>query len=223
MSCASREVIYPIFIECMEWAEDDPYWESVFENLAYGKAPHGTYITRDNLCCAQKKNTFSYPIENKDSAEVYAEVYALLSEKAGLVSDAERLKRMAECEVADKENDWISIRRKNVKDMLVEQFVIRMRKTHNLSAKQGEELLGVINTGLMLRSIAPTDVHMENGIIDYIEHIEFSDGMFTVDKDLYDVEVELTADLDVTQTPLSKIWHKYVEELRKTIVCRRSE
>jgi hypothetical protein len=224
MPCSNREVLYPIFLECTEWADDDPFWESVFENLAYGKAPHGTYISRGNLCCAHRRNSssFSYRIENKDSKLVYTEVYDLLSEKAGLVSDAERLRRMAECESVERENDWAAVRRKkNIKELLVEQFVIRKRKEHSLTPKQGEQLLGTINTALTLKSITQKDVHMEDGSIQSIEGIEFSEGAFEMKRNLYDVDVNLSADLVAAPTPLSKLWHKYIEEIRKTVVCRR--
>lgn len=221
MTCVNRELVYPIFLECIEWAEDDPYWESIFENLAYGKSPHGTYISRGNLCCSNKKRSFSYKIENKDSSEVYKEVFALLSHKVGLVSDAERLKRMEECESVEKENSWAVVqKKKNTKELLIEQFVTRMRNQHSLNMKQGKELLSIINTALTLKSITQNDVLMENGAIYAINDIEFSDGDFEIKRDLYNVDVSMTGDTTTEKTPLSKIWHKYVDELRKSLVCR---
>ena len=59
-----REIIYPIFLECCQFT-DDKFWENVFEDLAYGKTPYGTYISKDFLCCSYKKKEFSYKIEKK--------------------------------------------------------------------------------------------------------------------------------------------------------------
>ena len=59
-----REIVYPIFLECCQFT-DDKFWENVFEDLAYGKTPYGTYISKDFLCCSYKKKEFSYKIEKK--------------------------------------------------------------------------------------------------------------------------------------------------------------
>ena len=59
-----KELLYPIFLECSQHA-DDTFWENIFEDLAYGKAPYGTYISKDFLCCGYKKKEFSYKIEKK--------------------------------------------------------------------------------------------------------------------------------------------------------------
>jgi hypothetical protein len=48
---AKREIAYPVFLEACQYTED-AYWENIFEELAYGKAPYGTYISKDFLCCS---------------------------------------------------------------------------------------------------------------------------------------------------------------------------
>jgi hypothetical protein len=60
-----REIVYPVFLECCQYA-DDIFWENVFEDLAYGKPPYGTYISKGFLCCSFKNKEFSYKIERKD-------------------------------------------------------------------------------------------------------------------------------------------------------------
>ena len=48
------ELVYPFFLKCCEYT-DDIFWKFVFEDLAYGKSPYGTYITKNFLCCNYKK------------------------------------------------------------------------------------------------------------------------------------------------------------------------
>ena len=87
-----REIIYPIFLECCQFT-DDKFWENVFEDLAYGKTPYGTYISKDFLCCSYKKKEFSYKIEKKLPKDVYNDVYDLLTNKLGLLSPLEKSKK----------------------------------------------------------------------------------------------------------------------------------
>ena len=75
-----KDIVYPIFIECLQFTEDI-FWENIFEDLAYGKTPYGTYISKDFLCCKYKKKDFSYKIERKDPKILYEEVYNLLANK----------------------------------------------------------------------------------------------------------------------------------------------
>ena len=72
-----KEIIYPVFLECCQFTIDS-FWENIFEDLAYGKTPYGTYINKDFLCCSYKDKEFSYKIERKDSEKLYKDIYNLL-------------------------------------------------------------------------------------------------------------------------------------------------
>ena len=43
-----KEIVYPIFLECFQYITDK-FWLNIFEDLAYGKAPYGTYISKGSL------------------------------------------------------------------------------------------------------------------------------------------------------------------------------
>src|SRR3990167_10750992 len=89
---AKKDLIYPVFLECCAFSPDS-YWELIFEDLAYGKAPTGTYISRNFLCCSYKNKDFSYKIERKDPKILFDDIYSLLSKKLGLISQKEKDKR----------------------------------------------------------------------------------------------------------------------------------
>ena len=41
-----KEIVYPYFLECIELTDEND-WKIIFENLAYGIPPHGTFINKD--------------------------------------------------------------------------------------------------------------------------------------------------------------------------------
>ena len=75
-----KEILYPVFLECLQFI-NDAFWENIFEDLAYGKTPYGTYINKDFLCCNYKNKEFSYKIEKKDPKTLYNDIYSLLGNK----------------------------------------------------------------------------------------------------------------------------------------------
>ena len=60
-----KDIIYPIFLECCEYTKDE-FWRSIFEDLAYGITPQGTFISKGSLCCSYKRKQFSYTIQRKE-------------------------------------------------------------------------------------------------------------------------------------------------------------
>ena len=74
-----KEIVYPIFLECLTFAEDN-IWKNIFEDLAYGIAPYGTYISKNFLCCGYKDKEFSYKIDSSMNAQVlYTDIYNLIT------------------------------------------------------------------------------------------------------------------------------------------------
>ena len=111
-----REIVYPMFLECCQHA-DDIFWETIFEDLAYGKPPYGTYISKDFLCCSYKKKEFSYKIEKKNSLTLYSDIYDLLTKKVGILSQREKIRKkkdFSDLEESIKESrkSWNNIRKK---------------------------------------------------------------------------------------------------------------
>ena len=80
-----KELIYPFFLECCQFTKD-LFWVTIFENLAYGEAPYGTYISKGYLCCSFKNKKFTYKIERKDAEILYRDIHNLLTNKVGILS-----------------------------------------------------------------------------------------------------------------------------------------
>jgi len=214
-----KEIIYPIFIQCSQYASDS-FWENIFEDLAYGKCPYGTYISKDFLCCSYKNKDFSYKIEKKESQQIYQEVYNLLNKKLGLLSQKERLKKRKafkdhEESLKDSRKTWGDIRKKNVKELLIELYVTRMKNEHYLTIKQARYLLSILFIAMVFKVITSNDIEYKDGKIEHIKGIEFLRKQIIVKRDLYKLEASFAPTIILEKKLMVDIWDKYLKDLRK--------
>jgi hypothetical protein len=214
-----KEIVYPIFLECCPCAPDT-FWENVFEDLAYGKTPYGTYISKDFLCCSYRKKDFSYKIERKDAGQVYEEVHHLLVTKLGLCSPQERVRQKKEFDEFENKmrfsrSSWSSIRKKSVKELLIELFVTRMKNKYSLSLKQSRHLLSAIFLAMVFKVITSDDIRYEDGDIQAIDGINFSKGQVSIEHDLYDLDASINPRLVLGKKRMSDNWTKYLKELKR--------
>jgi hypothetical protein len=214
-----KEIIYPIFLECCQYA-DDTFWENIFEDLAYGKSPYGTYISKDFLCCGYKKKEFSYKIEKKNAEVIYSEIYELLTKKLGLLSYREKIKKKKI--FTDLENSflgtrkkWSDIKKKNMKELLIELYVTRMKNKYLLSSKQAKYLISIILIALVFKVITSNSIDYNNGRINSIEGIDFAKKQVIIKSNLYSLEVNFAPHIFVDKKTMSENWEKFLENLRK--------
>ena len=214
-----KEILYPIFLECIEYTSDT-FWENVFEDLAYGKTPYGTYLNKSFLCCNYKNKEFSYKIERKDPKVLYDDVYNLLAKKLCLLSVRDKLNKKIdfnniEEEIKQTRESWVNIRKKNIKDLLIENFVINMKTKHSLTVKQSRKLMSDIFIGMIFKVITVKDINYKDGSIISIDGISFNEKEYNFDKDIYDVENEYRKCILVDKTFISENWDKYLLNLQK--------
>jgi len=217
-----HEIIYPVFLECCQYA-DDVFWQGIFEELAYGIPPYGTYINKGFLTCSYKGKEFSYKIERKNPEILYTDITKLLTEKLGILSQKEKVtKRLAferlEKNIKDSRHDWASIRKKNIKDTLLEKYVIEMKRKHSLSIKQCKYLLSIIIISIMFKTITSKDIEYDEDRITNINGIEFVKSRVVLKRNLCSLE-PLTEPLEVSEEPetrkkMSDSWEKHLKQVR---------
>lgn len=216
-----KEIIYPIFLQCCQYT-NDVFWENVFEDLAYGKTPYGTYINKDFLCCNYKDKEFSYKIEKKDPNQLYEDVYDLLAKKFGLLSQRDKLKKKIdfyniEEEIKEGRKNWSSIKKKNIKDLLIENYVIDMKNKFCLSLKQARYLLSIIFISMVFKVITIKDIHYSNGKIENIEGIQIKKKEIILERDIYNIESEFNNCILIESNLMSDNWEKYLNCIKKLI------
>jgi hypothetical protein len=214
-----KEIMYPIFLDCCQHATDI-FWENVFEDLAYGKSPYGTYITKDFLCCSYKRKEFSYKIEKKDPKKLYDDVHSLLTNKLGLLSQREKIKKrtdfhIMEENIKDSRQTWTSIRKKNVKDLLIEKYVLEMRRKHSLTIKQARYLLSIIFVAMMFKAITSKDIEYSDGKIQNINGIDFNKRQVILQRDIFETETSFSVQVVNEKKRMTDSWDKFLKDLRK--------
>lgn len=216
----NKEIIYPIFLECIQFAED-VFWKNIFEELAYGNTPYGTYINRNFLCCSYKDKEFSYKIDSqKDSEEIYNDVYSLLTNKLGILSQKEKTKKRLdfnklEQHIKDSRKTWGSIKKKNLKDLLIEKYVIDMKKKYHLSLSQSRYVLSIIYIALIFKVITSKDIVYDNGRITNIDGVDFAKKKFILKRNVYNIDVSFSPEIIIDKKAMADNWDKYLKQLRK--------
>jgi len=216
-----KEIIYPIFLECCQYA-DDSFWENIFEELAYGKCPYGTYISKNFICCGYKNKEFSYKIERKDPKVLYDDLYKLFTDKLGILSLKEKVQKKLvfselEKNIKDSRQEWNNIRKKNIKDIMYEKFVIDMKNKYYLSTKQSKNLLGIIMISILFKTISSKDIVYKDDKIVSINGIEFEKNKVIFSKTFYvnnDVIDNTDENIFENFNLLSTYWSKYLKTLK---------
>jgi hypothetical protein len=221
MTKSNGEILYPIFLQCVEYSLDK-FWSKIFEDLAYGNTPHGVYFNRDCLCCGKGKTGEStHVLDMKDPKKIYNNVYTMLNTSLGMMSPDERLQKKKEFLDMEENNKcslnkWSDIKKKNIKDLLIELYAVKMKQTHNLSIKQTQYLTSFICMALLFKAITQNHIEMKDGRISNIVGIEFSNAHVKFDLELYSSDIdELSQTTPNTRISMIENWDKYVSSLEK--------
>lgn len=185
-----REVIYPIFLKCLPYVEDE-FWRETFEELSYGNCYQGSYVSKGFLFSNIKSKEFAYKFIDKEPEKIYSDITKLLKEKLNIMSKNDRNILINEFEEIEKNIkniknlDWNDIKKKSIKDILFQNFMINVKKKYALRDSQVKCLYNTINLGLMLKSIKNSDIIYANGEIQEIKGFSFSQGKYKIDLDIY--------------------------------------
>ena len=217
-----KELIHPVFLRCCQLTPD-LFWQCVFENLAYGNAPYGTYVHKGSLCCRIRGSRFSYKIGSKSPDQLYAEVRSLLTEKRGMTSPSENAARARDMEASDKREreshlSWSCIKRKSVRQLYLELFVASSKEKYGLSPEKTRQLSAAIAMGRSFKLISQSSVVFEDGAVSEIGGVRLFDGGFELSGRLAG-EIGAPIRLPLAQSKyeasplLADLWPKYLKSL----------
>ena len=185
-----RDIIYPIFLKTIQYTEDN-FWKDTFENLSYAICPSGSYISKGFLCSSLKGKEFVYKFIDKEPERIYNDIYSLLKLKLNIMSKNERSILLKEFEEVEenirkiKTCTWNEIKKKGTKDILLQNFLIEMKRKYELRIGQIKKLYNLINLCMILKSISTCDIDYTDGEIKSINGITFTKGKYKVDIDIY--------------------------------------
>lgn len=213
------ELVYPFFIKCCQYT-DDIFWQFIFEDLAYGKSPYGTYITKNFLCCNYKNKEFSYKINSKkDPQIIYEDIYNLLKNKFGLLSEKDKKSKRDLFNNTNQDAskkitiNWKNIKKKNIKNIIIENYVIEKKKQHNLSYYKSIYLLSIIIIGLIFKNITTNNIEFNNGEITNINNIYVSNKKINIQNMSYNTTKLKPQIIIEKKKNMYNIWNKFINTL----------
>lgn len=211
-----RVVVYPILLRCCEFTSDI-FWETIFKDLAYGKTPYGTYIHNDHFCCGYKGKEFSYNLlSTTDAAVLHNDLFVIFKQKVGLLSSKDKISKrldMENVEESMKEDraNSANVRKKTVKEFLIERFVIDMKHSYSLTLQQTRFLLSMIYIALLFKVLKFKQAN--NGAV--LDFFKFDRRKIIVPAPIYE---KRTFDLDSgskSAKTMAELWSKYLTAMNK--------
>lgn len=218
-------VIYPIFAECTKYTSDD-FWKNLFDELSIGKCPKSIYISNGTIYSSNKRRGFSYiiPVHNsKGSNEVFTEIRELLINNTSICSAVDVMAKKEE--IREKHDDeinnkttWSEIRKKNLREILIIKFVVRMKNKYKLSWHVSRHLYSLIQIGFIYKTQSSKDVNFKNRRIESIDGIVFDEDQKLFVNEFLDNEVpKEKEEIEDTNNYLYYYWDRYVSAMSKHI------
>lgn len=222
-----ENIEYPQFLKCISNCKDK-FWENIFINLSYAKTPYGIFIKND-VIYYNHNNSFKYLINTDiDSNKLYSDIYNLFTYKANIMSPIDKLKKKNNLleKYSDTIKKWSDIKKKNVKDMLVELFVINSMKKNNLNLKTTKYLLNLIKNSISFKIIQSVDIDLKDFRIKNINGITFSNKKIILDDNKFNnhnliniytsIPSSSSSHLNIINKPnkyMLDLWEKYINNL----------
>lgn len=213
-------ILYPIFLKCCKYLTDS-YWVYLFEDMAYGKCPFGILIQDQCIYSILKNREFRYPFDqNKDPEEMTKELCHIFTNRLQLLSVQDHFRFRNECQDYVKNymnniSSWNDIRKKNLKDILLEQYALTQRIKYNYSWSFTRTLFAIIFIGIQFKTLASRSIHYRNRSIQSIDGIVCLPNKISCSNNIF-----LTKQLPIHREPLPKSitkisfgWKRYLLSL----------
>jgi len=193
-------ILFPLFLKCYD-ITTDIYWINVFEKLAYGKPPFGTYIVDDTLRCSHKNREFIYVIDTtKDINIIFKEMTELLETKLDMKSTYQN-------EFKDTVVSWSDVRKKSQKEMYIQLYVIKLMKKYSMNIIDARELMFKIIIHVTLNYISNNNIIYNDNFIDDITNVSIKNNKVIFDKER---ETPNNKSTKIINKKLSTKWEKHL-------------
>ena len=157
-----KSVLYPIFLEVCDYTTDS-FWEFIFKDIAFGICPYGAYIDNNAICCKFKGKEFSYNFRDKSAQTIFKQLSNLLQTNLNIrsVSDIAKRKKYIHSYFETLQPKWAEIKKKSIRYLLVENYVLKLKNNYKLTHKQTKLLLSNIMIGFQFKLLSNQDVEYD--------------------------------------------------------------
>lgn len=179
---------FPIYLRCCLYISD-PFWKYLFEDFAYGKSIYGIILKDDGIHSIVRNKEFSISFEGKSDQDIANDICTNLATKLSILSERDHRYRRNKYENAYEQvmkniSCWHDIKKKKIKDLLIEQFVLNKKKEFELSLDLAKKLFSIIFVGIQFKTISSKHIVYHLGKIDHIHGIHFSKKQVAFNKTL---------------------------------------
>lgn len=216
MKCIKKELKYPLFLK-VSHHHSDVYWQCVFEDMAYDICPMGVYIdsTTFSVHCNLKGKQFNYKFINKPVDHIYNDLIHLFKTHLNMFSKNDYIKSRTALsdQLKVKFESWKDIKKKSIKDILLENFILSLRSRIECSYIQLKKLLSIIHMAVNFKVITNNDVIIDPNENKIIDIIGFNLDQLT--KTSFLVEMNSIPKIDksaeFTKTDMMLLWKKFIK------------
>ncbi len=232
-----RNIEFQLF-EDIKNLEKDQFWYSFFEDAAVGKFPRNFKFI-NGILIYKNKNKNTEIIVPETPLEAAAFVKAFVYENAGIISPIDIKEKKSIDDKHNSENaaieidSWKQVKNDKQQGILISIFIQEVSEIYNLNLEERTKLFQKIKLGLLSGYLNTTNIVMENGIISFIEGLEFDEinREFNINTSLCKIvkapkKYNNSTNIDTTTTQLSgndttesssliKLWTKYINDINK--------
>jgi hypothetical protein len=125
------------------------FWRLILERISIGDSPFGTQIINHSLIYTRRSRSDLTRKEIPLKHTTASEVISFFQQTVGIQLEYVYF------------NSWKDIKRKVIKDNLIQDYVIRFQREHQLSTQQTNYLSSLIHLYITLKRITPEDIKLE--------------------------------------------------------------
>lgn len=197
-----KDIIYPCMIKCA-LITNNVSMKNLFENLACGRCPPGVTISKNMIYNGE----FSYKLDQKKPAqELCHDIMSLFKDHV-----------QEDDKVATGGMAWSQVRKKIIRDTLLERYVLDKIRSYQLSILSARKLLSLLIVGLMFKTISSKNISYHDGFIQHIDGFHYEPKRVIVTKNIFNSKIRddqpPSIDACPTSRYLSDSWMTYVQEL----------
>jgi hypothetical protein len=166
---------FPVFLKVAEYAQTDLFWNRIYMDFAYGVLPYGVVI---NDGVVYKKNRLHYSFEGKSPSLIFTELTQLMQSKLDLSSKLDRLSD----QYIYHQMEWKDIKKKNIKELFIENYVLTLKNKYALSVKQTQLMHRFLVIQMCFRQISGSHIcyDPEQAIITQISNLRIKKSKRTL-------------------------------------------
>lgn len=221
-----KPVINPIFEQLANLTEDN-FWKTIFLDCSRGRFPRG-FTFKNNLLKFKKGNKMTCLEITSNLVETFTSCMNFFQSAGGIMSkeDREKIKKMEEERILeqiekDTDKNWKDIKKENLKEALLNEFIKEICEDLNFNEQEKIELTTTIKKGIILKCFNNDNIIMEDGKIFEIEGLVYNDKkrQHDIHKDFLVKKSAKSSDLGIGKTQdknnpcFIDMWVKYLDNL----------